>query len=60
MLGRPGIRLLFFPTLPGPCLASLLGRIRMGLLIMSKGLRLGHSIRGKDKSCFHCCEEEVS
>lgn len=39
MLGRPGIRLLLLPALPGPSLASLVGRIRMGPLIMSEGLR---------------------
>lgn len=51
MLGRPGIRLLFLPALPGPCLASLLGQDQDGPANYVK--RIGtqsRSIRGKDKS----------
>lgn len=40
MLGSPGIRLLFLPASLGPAWPHSWGRIRMGLLIMSKGLGL--------------------
>lgn len=50
MLSRPGIRLLFLPALPRPCLASLLGQDQDGPANYVERIETERSIRGKDKS----------